>query len=63
MKSKTTSSFPGLNASRPPSKLGDMLIQKKIDEVWRLTPEQGLRVALALPDAAAALHRASSKKR
>jgi hypothetical protein len=62
MKSKPTSSVPGLNASRRPSKLGDMLAQKKIDEARRLTPEQRLRVALELSDAAAALHRACSKK-
>ena len=58
MKSKSTSSVPGLNVSRRPSKLGDMLAQKKIDEARRLTPEQRLRVALELSDAAAALHRA-----
>jgi len=63
MKSKSTSPVPGSNASRRPSKLGDMLAQKKIDEARRLTPEQRLRVALELSDAAAALHRACSKKR
>jgi len=63
MKSKSTSSFPGLNAARRPSKLGDMLAQEKIDEDRRLTPVQRLRVALELSDAAAALHRAGSKKR
>jgi hypothetical protein len=40
-----------------------MLAQKKIDEARRLTPEQRLLVALELADAAAALHRACSKKR
>jgi hypothetical protein len=40
-----------------------MLAQKKIDEARRLTPEQRLRVALELSDAAAALHRAASTKR
>jgi hypothetical protein len=63
MKSKSTSSFFGLNASWRSSKLGDMLAQKKIDEVRRLTPEQWLLVALELSDAAATLHRAGSKKR
>jgi len=63
MKSKSTSSFPGLNGSRRSSKLGDMLAQKMIDEPRRLTPEQRLRVALELSNAAVALHRAGSKKR
>jgi hypothetical protein len=54
MKSKSTSSFTGLNASRGPSKLGDRVAQKKIDEARRLTPEQRLRVALELYAAAAA---------
>jgi len=63
MNSKSTSSFTGLNASRRSSKLGDMLAQKKIDEARRLTPEQRLRFALELSDAAAALHRAGSTKR
>jgi hypothetical protein len=63
MKSKSTSPVPGSNASRRSSKLGDMLAQKKIDEARRLTPEQRLRVALELSDAAVALHRACSKKR
>ena len=63
MKSKSTSSFSGLNGLRRASTLGDMLAQKKIDEAWRLTPEQRLHVALKLSDTAAALHRASSKKR
>ena len=63
MKSKSTSSVPGSNASRRPSKLGDMLEQRKIDEARRLTPEQRLLIALELSDAAAALHRACSKKR
>jgi hypothetical protein len=62
MKSKSTFSVSGLNTSRRPSKLGDMLAQKKIDEARRLTPEQRLLVALELSDAAAALHRACSKK-
>jgi hypothetical protein len=63
MKSKSTSSFPGLNGLRRASTLGDMLAQKKIDEARRLTPEQRLLVALELSDAAAALHRAASTKR
>jgi len=50
------------NASRRPSKLGDMLAERKIDEARRLTPEQRLLIALDLSDAAAALHRACSKK-
>lgn len=62
MKSKSTSSFPGSNASRRPSKLGDMLEKKKINEARRLIPEQRLLVALELSDAAAALHRANSRK-
>jgi hypothetical protein len=52
-----------MNASRRPSKLGDVLAQRKIDEARRLTPEQRLLIALELSDAAAALHRAGSKKR
>lgn len=63
MKSTTKSSSLGLNASRRPSKLGDMLEKKKIDEARRLTPEQRLLIALELSDAAAAFHRAGSKKR
>ena len=63
MKLKSTSPVPGSNALRRPSKLGDMLAQKKIDEARRLTHEQRLRVAFELSDAAAALHRACSKKR
>jgi hypothetical protein len=63
MKSKSTSLYTGLNASRRPSKLGDMLSKKKIDEARRLTPEQRLLIALQLSDAAAALYRAGSKKR
>jgi hypothetical protein len=63
MKSKSTSSVPGLKVSRHPSKLGNMLAQKKIDEARRLTPEQRLLIALELSDAAAAFHRAGSKKR
>ena len=63
MKSKSTYLLPGLNASRRPSALDDMLAQKKIEEARRLTPEQRLLIALQLFDAAAALHRASSKKR
>jgi hypothetical protein len=62
-KSTTTSSSLGRNASRRPSKLGDMLAQQKIDEARRLTPEQRLLIALELSDAAAALRRACSKKR
>jgi hypothetical protein len=42
--------------------LGDMLAQMKIDEAQRLTPEQRLLIALELSDAAAAFHRACSKK-
>jgi hypothetical protein len=65
MKSKPTakSSSLRLNASRRPSKLGDVLTQRKIDEARRLTPEQRLLVALELSDAAAAFHRAGSEKR
>jgi hypothetical protein len=63
MKSKSTSSVPGLNASQRPSKFGDMLAQNKIDEARRLTPEQRLRVAFELSNAASAFHRAGSKKR
>ena len=63
MNSKSTSSVPGLSASRRPSKLGDMLAQKKIDEARRLTSEQRLLTALQLSDAAAALNRVGSKKR
>ncbi|MGH7216723.1 MAG: hypothetical protein ACREIG_05760 [Nitrospiraceae bacterium] len=62
-KSTATSLSLGQNASRRPSKLGDTLAQKKIDEARRLTPEQRLLIALELSDAAAALHRACSKKR
>jgi len=40
-----------------------MLEQRKIDEARRLTSEQRLLIALELSDAAAALHRACSKKR
>jgi hypothetical protein len=63
MKAKSKSSVSGLNASRRPSKLGDMLAQKKIKEARRLTPEQRLLVALELSDAVVALHRVGSKKR
>ena len=63
MKSTAKSSSLGLNASRRPSKLGDMLAKKKTDEARRLTPEQRLLVALELSDAAIALHRAGFKKR
>ena len=63
MKSKSTASVPGLNASRCPSKLGDILAQRKIDEARRLTPEQRLRVALKISDAATALHHAGAEKR
>jgi hypothetical protein len=63
MKSTAKSSSLELNASRRPSKLGDMLAQKKIKEARRLTPEQRLLVALELSDAVAALHRVGSKKR
>jgi len=62
MKSKSTSSLLGPNASRRPSKLGDMLAQRKIDEARRLTPEQRLLIALELSDAAAAFHRAGRGK-
>lgn len=62
-KSVVTSPSLGRNTSRRPSKLGDMLAQKKIDEARRRTPEQRLLIALDLSDAAAALHRAGSKKR
>lgn len=50
-------------SSRRPSKLGAKLEQKKFDEARRLTPEERLRLALHLSDAAAALHRACSNKR
>ena len=63
MKSTAKSSSLGLNASRRPSKLGDMLAKKKTEEFRRLTPEQRLLVALELSDAVAALHRVGSKKR
>lgn len=63
MKSKTTSSFSGLNSSWRPGELGDMLAQKKIDDTRQLTPEQRLRGALELSNAAVALHHAGSKKR
>ena len=65
MKAKSAATPPSLkwNASRRPSKLGDMLAEQKIDEARRLTPEQRLLIALDLSDAAAALHRACSKKR
>jgi hypothetical protein len=56
----TPPSFP--RASRRPSKLGEQIEQKKLDEARRLTPEQRLLLALDLSDAAAALH-ACSKKR
>jgi hypothetical protein len=39
-----------------------MLVQRKLDEARQLTPEQRLLVALELSDAAAALHRANSRK-
>jgi hypothetical protein len=61
VKSKPTPSFPGLNASRRPSKLGDILAQKKIIEARQLTPEQRLLVALEL--SAAAFYRAGARKR
>jgi hypothetical protein len=65
MKAKSTAASLSLrrNTSRRPSKLGEMLAQQKIDEARRLTPEQRLLIALELSDAAAALHRACSKKR
>ncbi|MBK5280609.1 MAG: hypothetical protein JJE16_00815 [Nitrospiraceae bacterium] len=63
MESKYRSSFPGLNASRRLSMLGDMLAQKKTDEARRFTPEQRLLVALELSGAAAALRRIGFKKR
>lgn len=40
-----------------------MLAQMKIDEARRFTPEQRLRVALELSDAAALFHRAGAEKR
>ena len=49
--------FPGLNASQRPSKVGDRLAQKKIDEARQLTLEQRLLIALQLSDAVAAFHR------
>lgn len=60
MKAKAVATSPSLgrNTSRRPSKLGDMLEQRKIDAARRLTPEQRLLIALELSDAAAALHRA-----
>lgn len=60
---KRSASVLSLSGSRRPSKLGDRLAKHKIDEARRLTPEQRLLVALDLSDAAAALHRACSKKR
>ena len=63
MKSTAKSSSLELNASRRPSKLGNMLVKKKTDEARRLTPEQRLLVALELSAAAAVFHRSSSKKR
>lgn len=60
---KSEVSIPSLNRSRRSSKLGDKLAQKKNDEARQLTPERRLLVALQLSDAAAALHRACSKKR
>ncbi len=62
VKSTAASLYLTRNASRRPSKLGDMLAERKIDEARRLTPEQRLLIALVLSDAAAALHRACSKK-
>ena len=62
MKPTAKSSSLGLNASRRPGKLGDMLAQRKIAEARRLTPEQRLLVALELSDAAAAFQRAGSEK-
>jgi hypothetical protein len=63
MKSKSASSVPSRSTSQRPSKLGNRLEKKKIDEARRLTPEQRLLVALELSDAVAALHRVGSKKR
>ena len=66
MKAKSTATAMSLtrNASRRPSKLGDMLAQKQIDEARRLTSEHWLLIALELPDAAAdALHRDASRNR
>jgi len=60
---KASSSRLNVNRSRRPSKLGEKLEQKKIDEARQLTPEQRLLLALELSDAAAALHQACSKKR
>jgi hypothetical protein len=50
-------------SSRRPSKLGDVLDRKKLEEARRLTPQQRLQLALDLSDAAAALHHACSPKR
>lgn len=47
--------------SRRASSLGDFLAKEKLDAARRLTPEQRLRVALDLSDAAHLLHRACSK--
>lgn len=60
---KLKASVSSLSDSRRPSKLGGMLAKRKIEEARRLTPEQRLLVALELSNAAAALHRACSKKR
>jgi len=43
-------------------KLGCILAQKKIDEVWRLTPEQWLLITLEHSDTATLFYRAGSKK-
>jgi hypothetical protein len=50
-------------SSRRPSKLGDALDRKKLDEARRLTPQQRLQLALHLSDAAATLRLACSPKR
>jgi hypothetical protein len=51
-----------MRGSRRASSLGDHLVKEKLDAARILTPEQRLRVALNLSDAALFLHRACSKK-
>ncbi len=51
-----------MRGSRRASLLGDLLANEKLDTARILTPEQRLRVALDLSDAALLLHRACSKK-
>ena len=43
-------------------KLGSILAQKKIDEVWRLTSERWVLITLEHSDTAALLYCADSKK-